>query len=304
MTRYEIRAELDLPIEKLGELEYHSFVNLLNVLTGELQILAPAPQAAEEISGVFTELNRVRDLFTRDEPTDAVMAAATAARNWIRGMLERHQLSPHDPAARYRIMRLLDVADLRVREMLARTRCPDCWARVEEFVIRHSLEMVFEVMAEVSERSFRVAFGEPTGAPDPGTYYVSLTVLSPHEGTVLLPNGLQDSLRDLAANARKYSDPGTVIRCRVEQTDTELTVVVSDSGRGIPPAEIDRVVDYGYRASNARDDETMGGGFGLTRAYALTKRHGGRMWIASQTDPAGAAAGTSVELRIPLPNRR
>jgi len=40
----------------------------------------------------------------------------------------------------------------------------------------------------------------------------------------------------------------------------------------------------------------MGGGFGLTKAFLVTKRLGGRMWIRS-----AVGAGTRITLKVPLP---
>ena len=44
------------------------------------------------------------------------------------------------------------------------------------------------------------------------------------------------------------------------------------------------------------DKATMGGGFGLTKAYLVTRQFGGRMWIASRP-----GAGTRITLSIPRP---
>jgi len=41
---------------------------------------------------------------------------------------------------------------------------------------------------------------------------------------------------------------------------------------------------------------TMGAGFGLTKAYYVTKQFGGRMWIASRL-----GVGTRITLIIPRP---
>ena len=76
-----------------------------------------------------------------------------------------------------------------------------------------------------------------------------------------------------------------------------LRVVVRDSGMGIPADELDKVVQFGYRASNVKDKvRTMGGGFGLTKAYKVVKGLGGRMWIESELNK-----GTSVKFELPVP---
>jgi|GEM_PF-2793617 len=40
----------------------------------------------------------------------------------------------------------------------------------------------------------------------------------------------------------------------------------------------------------------MGGGFGLTKAYSVVRRFGGRMWIDS-----AEGRGTRITLRLPRP---
>ena len=42
------------------------------------------------------------------------------------------------------------------------------------------------------------------------------------------------------------------------------------------------------------DTSTMGGGFGLTKAYFVCKQYQGRMWIASEP-----GKGTFIEIKIP-----
>jgi len=56
------------------------------------------------------------------------------------------------------------------------------------------------------------------------------------------------------------------------------------------------VVAFGKRASNVDDQATMGGGFGLTKAYLVSRQFGGRMWIDSRP-----GAGTRITISIPRP---
>jgi hypothetical protein len=41
---------------------------------------------------------------------------------------------------------------------------------------------------------------------------------------------------------------------------------------------------------------TMGGGFGLTKAFLTTKQFGGRFWIAS-----AVGVGTRIRIHVPRP---
>jgi signal transduction histidine kinase len=113
-----------------------------------------------------------------------------------------------------------------------------------------------------------------------------------------MPTIFQDVLRDLLANARKYTKPGGRITAGLRQNSDLLRFLIIDNGIGIPPAEILNVVKFGYRASNVADRVTHGGGFGLTKAFYVTRKFGGQMWV----DSAGVEGkSTRVEICIPLP---
>ena len=113
-------------------------------------------------------------------------------------------------------------------------------------------------------------------------------------GSIYLPSLLNDSFRDLTANARKYTLPGGHIVSKLIEHENKLILTVADNGRGIPESEIPRVVEYGYRASNTSEGETKGGGFGLTKAYYACKRFSGKMWIESEV-----GVGTTVTMELP-----
>jgi signal transduction histidine kinase len=111
---------------------------------------------------------------------------------------------------------------------------------------------------------------------------------------IRMPAVVIDVVRDLLANARKYTAPGGRINAGVWGDDKQLCIIVEDSGRGIPEDEIESVIDYGYRAANVQDRRTMGGGFGLTKAYFVCKQLGGRFWIRSELN-----RGTRFRMSIP-----
>ena len=73
-----------------------------------------------------------------------------------------------------------------------------------------------------------------------------------------------------------------------------LRFVVEDTGIGIPKDELESVVDLGFRASNLNGKKTYGGGFGLTKAYYVTKKYNGRFWIDSEV-----GKGTKIVIEIP-----
>lgn len=131
---------------------------------------------------------------------------------------------------------------------------------------------------------------------EPGDTCIDLQFESARGSTLLLPPMFKDVMRDLIANARKYTAPGGQIRAAAHSGPEGLRFVVQDNGRGIPAAELGDVVKPGYRATNVRDIRTMGGGYGLTKACWVTRQLHGRMWIESEE-----GRGTRIRIWLPAP---
>ena len=68
-------------------------------------------------------------------------------------------------------------------------------------------------------------------------------------------------LHNLVANAIKYTERGFV-RLRIEEHDERVSIIVEDSGIGIPQDKLDRIFDEYYQV-DARGAKRMGVGLGL-----------------------------------------
>lgn len=77
--------------------------------------------------------------------------------------------------------------------------------------------------------------------------------------------------------------------------DDWLVVSVSDTGIGIPAAEIERVFERFYKVDRARTRNSGGTGLGLAIAKHLVERHGGRVWAESVE-----GRGSTFSLLLPL----
>ncbi len=150
---------------------------------------------------------------------------------------------------------------------------------------------MFDAITRNSLGRYRVVYDPREAAPD--TYVMTFDFQTSDGVGLHMPSVLQDVVRDLASNARKYTSPPDEIRVVLRETPEAILVEVTDQGRGIPEAEIADVVEFGRRASNVAQREQSGGGFGLTKAYAMTRIFGGRMWVRSAPD-----AGTRVTVSI------
>ncbi|MCK0207570.1 sensor histidine kinase [Starkeya koreensis] len=101
------------------------------------------------------------------------------------------------------------------------------------------------------------------------------------------------ALMNLIDNAVKFAGPGNGpvrVRCFLD-TGGHVVLEVADTGIGIPPDEIERVRERGYRASNAADIE--GTGLGLSLVQRIADAHGAVFDIVSNE-----AEGTRLSLRL------
>ena len=101
-------------------------------------------------------------------------------------------------------------------------------------------------------------------------------------------------LRNLLVNAINYTPEGGIITVSVERRDGEIEVGVTDTGIGIPPAELPLVFERFYRVDKARARTSGGTGLGLTIASQLVKAHKGRIWVESELNK-----GTCFHFSLP-----
>ncbi|MFO1302759.1 MAG: sensor histidine kinase [Burkholderiales bacterium] len=99
-----------------------------------------------------------------------------------------------------------------------------------------------------------------------------------------------EAINNLLDNALKYCPPRTRVTVSVRLTP-EPTVIVEDTGRGIPREERSRVVQRFYRGDHARSGGT---GLGLAIANEIALAHAGEFSI---TDAPGG--GARFEMRLP-----
>lgn len=107
------------------------------------------------------------------------------------------------------------------------------------------------------------------------------------------PVGLQTLLRNLIANAVRYSPEGGQVRIETRREGSEVVLRVDDSGPGIDPADRERVFD---RFQRLRQDRSGGAGLGLSIVQAVVKAHGATIALGD-----AALGGLRVEVRWPQP---
>jgi len=106
------------------------------------------------------------------------------------------------------------------------------------------------------------------------------------------PVALRRMLANIIDNAIKY---GRDAEIRMTSDDRTLTVMVDDSGPGIPPSQRAALLEPFVRLERSRNRRTGGAGLGLAIARAVATSHGGAIALAEA--PAG---GTRVCVTLPL----
>jgi two-component system OmpR family sensor kinase len=100
---------------------------------------------------------------------------------------------------------------------------------------------------------------------------------------------------NILGNAVKFSPPGGRVRVGVSTDAAEAVVAVSDSGPGIPEAELPRLFERFYRGSAARQSDVPGVGLGLAICRVLVEGQGGSITVSNS--PGG---GATFRIRLPL----
>lgn len=103
-------------------------------------------------------------------------------------------------------------------------------------------------------------------------------------------NRLKQVFINILDNALKYTTSGGKVKVSAEYSDGYIKIAFADNGRGIPQAELDKVKDRFYKASNS----TRGSGVGLAVADEIVRKHNGLMAIESEE-----GKGTTVTIMLP-----
>lgn len=96
-------------------------------------------------------------------------------------------------------------------------------------------------------------------------------------------------------NAAKYSPAGAPIEVTVTRRDEEVLVMVTDSGDGIAPEDLERIFDR-YARGAQHSGSVAGAGIGLAISRDIVAAHGGRIWAES----AGIGTGSTFTIALPV----
>jgi PAS domain S-box-containing protein len=129
---------------------------------------------------------------------------------------------------------------------------------------------------------------------------VSLEVDVGGNGTAMLvgdPGRLQQVCWNLLVNAVKFTPTGGRVVVRVDRSEQELRVRVTDSGKGIRAESLPHLFERFWQADGSATREHGGLGLGLAIVHHLVGLHGGGV----RAESAGEGKGSTFIVTLPVP---
>ncbi len=291
--KMEITADLNLTPQEESLLDMHSFLNVMNVFNACLYLLADDIDDEDILRPGLRHCQSIADSLAN---TDTALASARALDKTV-GIINDNlaEVRAQYPNFRSNIEDAQANIDsvFHILEIRARYEQDELWVDFRLSDLNDNMVNVLSAIELNAKGRYRIVYN--VASKTDNDYLVHLDFSSPDNKGIRMPAVFQDVMRDLIANARKYTPAGGEINAGLAEDGETLRFVVTDSGMGIPDDQINQVVLYGQRARNVLGRRTMGGGFGLTKAYFVTRQLGGRMWIDSDLN-----VGTTITIELPV----
>jgi two-component system, OmpR family, phosphate regulon sensor histidine kinase PhoR len=125
---------------------------------------------------------------------------------------------------------------------------------------------------------------------------ISVAVLVPDNIYVLADKiRLSQILQNLVDNAVKFNRASGKVSISAKQDDGYASVMVEDTGQGIPALDLPRVFERLYRVDKSRSRQVEGTGLGLAIVKHLVQAQGGEITASSEL-----GRGSTFKFTIPL----
>ncbi|WP_017414236.1 sensor histidine kinase [Clostridium tunisiense] len=85
----------------------------------------------------------------------------------------------------------------------------------------------------------------------------------------------------LLDNAVKYTEPKGTINLSLKKINSNATLSITNTGKGISEDHLSRIFDRFYRIDKSRERKSGGYGLGLSIAKAIVEHHGGKIYARS-----------------------
>ncbi|MFP4079461.1 MAG: hypothetical protein ACLFTM_02305, partial [Ectothiorhodospira sp.] len=223
----EITRPLNLDTRQEALVDLHSFLNVLNVLASEMDLMdyalggsSPLQDALSLVHEMARGLGDPAQVSTwLDDPghiRDRIVEGVNGALHHAPPTLELQESVEN-------ILSILEIFEVRARELAARSGPALAWTwfRLEE--LQGRLTHLFQAIERNSKGRFRII--QNIAEQEPRDYLVKLDLSSVDGERIHMPAVFQDVIRDLLANARKYTPPGGRILAGLKDTGSELRFV-------------------------------------------------------------------------------
>ena len=97
---------------------------------------------------------------------------------------------------------------------------------------------------------------------------------------------VRQSIIILLDNAVKYTRPGDEIFVTLKNSSSKYSIIVADTGKGVPESELQNIFERFYRTDYSRSSETGGSGLGLSIVKTITGALKGKV-VAEINEPHG-----------------
>lgn len=298
----EIIRQLTISEKQRFLLDMYSFLNVINILSKELQNLRKLAESDDAFVDCLKVTNKIMNSLNDTSPVMITPHQMHEFKSYIEKEINRQfkkkQLAPVTTSmieeTEENIRSLFRFLNTRVRELIIHYGTSETWTPLS---IRELSENIYDFLAALEKNSkgrYHIVYDKKyQNASD---YLVHLNITSIDNKNITMPPVFQDCFCDLIANARKYSRSGGRINASLQEDGEKLIIEVGDNGLGIPEDQIEEVVEFGYRGDNIIHGKKAGYGLGLSKAYFMTKKMGGRMWIDSEVNK-----GTIITIHLSRP---
>jgi signal transduction histidine kinase len=100
---------------------------------------------------------------------------------------------------------------------------------------------------------------------------------------------LTQAFINIMKNGMQAMEKGGILRIEMQSLKDRVSVVISDSGSGIPPDRMEKIFNYYYTTKE------KGVGLGLPIAHRIIEAHGGQLKVESRV-----GVGTKVTITLPI----
>ena len=108
---------------------------------------------------------------------------------------------------------------------------------------------------------------------------------------------LYRAVYNLVENAIKYNRPNGSVAVSVKEKNSQVMILVKDTGIGISPENQKKIFDPFFRVDKSRSRAMGGAGLGLALVDSIAKEHGGIVKVLESSE-----TGSTIALMLPMDN--